>query len=70
MLAHFSEQFREDNLPIDFHDAEPGNVSPDTDKRLFVKQLREIGLKSERIRRAILDYYRAFEQRATCIVAA
>jgi hypothetical protein len=63
-LAAVAEEFREDNLPIDFEHAEPEDgVSPDTDDRYFVRQLRAIGLKSERIRRAILDYYRAFEQR-------
>ncbi len=44
--------------------AEPKDgVSPETDDRHFVRELRAIGLKSERIRRAILDYYRAFQQR-------
>jgi hypothetical protein len=65
MLAHISEQFREDNLPLDFFDAEPEEgVDPERDGRIFVRQLREIGLKSDRIRRGILDYYRAFEQRS------
>lgn len=63
-LSSIAEQFREDNLPIDFEYAEPKDaVSPESDDRFFVKQLRAIGLKSDRIRRAILDYYRAFEQR-------
>jgi hypothetical protein len=66
MLSFFSEQFRDDNLPIDFEKAEPeGGVHPDSDNRYFVKQLRAIGLKSERITRAILDYYRASEQRSS-----
>jgi len=30
-----------------------------------VRQLREIGVSSSRIRNAILDYYRAFEQRSS-----
>ena len=64
MLSSITEQFREDNLPIDFEDAEPEQgVNPDSDDRYFVKQLRAIGLRSNRLRRAILDYYRAFEQR-------
>lgn len=66
MLSHFSEQFREDNLPIEYSDAEPQEgVDPDTDDRLFVRQLKYVGLKSDRLRRSILDYYRAFEQRAS-----
>lgn len=64
MLSYFSEQFRDDNLPIDFEKAVPeGGVHPDSDDRHFVRQLRAIGLKSDRITRAILDYYRASEQR-------
>ena len=63
-LAALAQEFRDDNLPIDFADAEPEEgVSPETDDRFFVRQLRAIGLKSDRIRRAILDYYRAFQQR-------
>jgi hypothetical protein len=64
MLSSITEQFREDNLPIDFEDAEPEQgVNPDSDDRHFVKQLRAIGLGSGRLTRTILDYYRAFEQR-------
>lgn len=40
-------------------------MDPETDNRIFVKQLRVIGLKDDRIRRAILDYYRAFQQRSS-----
>lgn len=64
-LGSIAEQFREDSLPIDFEHAEPeGGVDPGSDHRFFVKQLRAIGLRSERLKRAILDYYRAFEQRS------
>jgi len=34
------------------------------DSRVFVVQLRHIGVSSNRIRNAILDYYRAFQQRS------
>lgn len=65
-LSFIAEQFHSDNLPIDFEYAEPKEgVYPETDDRYFVMQLRAIGLKSDRIRRAILDYYRAFQQRAS-----
>lgn len=65
-LGSIAEQFREDNLPIDFEHAEPEErVNPDSDERYFVKQLRAIGLRSDRLRRGILDYYRAFEQRGS-----
>ncbi|MEW6670101.1 MAG: ABC-three component system protein [Thermodesulfobacteriota bacterium] len=67
-LGLIADQFREENLPIDFEYAEPEEgVNPDSDERYFVKQLRAIGLRSDRIRRAILDYYRAFEQRGSWV---
>lgn len=66
MLSFITEQFRDDNLPIDFEHSEPEDgVHPDSDDRYFVKQLRAVGLHSDRLRRAILDYYRAFEQRGS-----
>ncbi|WP_225073713.1 ABC-three component system protein [Desulfuromonas sp. CSMB_57] len=66
MLAAIADQFKSDNLPIDFFGKEPlEEVNPDADDRMFVTQLRALGLKTDRIRRAILDYYRAFEQRAS-----
>lgn len=65
-LARFADQYRDDDLPIDFLFAKPEeDVDPETDDRLFVRQLREIGLGSDRIGRSILDYYRAFEQRSS-----
>ena len=66
ILASFADQYKADNLPIDFSGKEPPDaVDPEEDDRMFVKQLRVLGLKTDRIRRAILDYYRAFEQRAS-----
>lgn len=65
MLAKFVEEYKTDNLPITFRGKLPvDEVDSDTDIRLFVAQLREIGISSNRIRNAILDYYRAFEQRS------
>ena len=64
-LSAFSEEYRSDNLPITFSGKEPsGEIDAKNDPRLFVVQLREIGIASNRIRNAILDYYRAFEQRS------
>ncbi|HUV14165.1 MAG TPA: ABC-three component system protein [Acidobacteriota bacterium] len=66
MLASFADQFKTDNLPIDFCGKEPPEgVHPEEDDRIFVRQLRALDLKTDRIQRAILDYYRAFEQRAS-----
>ncbi len=64
-LSSFAEEYKTDNLPINFRGKEPAEeIDTETDPRLFVAQLREIGISSNRIRSAILDYYRAFEQRS------
>lgn len=64
-LSNLNEEYRSDNLPITFRGKMPADeIDTDADPRLFVKQLREIGISSNRIRSAILDYYRAFEQRS------
>lgn len=64
-LSNFAEEYKSDNLPITFRGkAHADEIDTDSDPRLFVKQLREIGISSNRIRSAILDYYRAFEQRS------
>ena len=65
-LSAFTEEYKSDNLPITFRGKVPaGEIDADNDPRLFVAQLREIGIASNRIRNAILDYYRAFEQRSS-----
>jgi len=65
-LSVFAEEYKSDNLPITFRGMVPaGEIDADSDPRLFVVQLREIGIASSRIRNAILDYYRAFEQRSS-----
>lgn len=64
-LSTFAEEYKADNLPITFRGKAPTDeIDTDADPRLFVAQLREIGISSNRIRSAILDYYRAFEQRS------
>lgn len=64
-LSNFAEEYKADNLPITFRGKLPADeIDTETDPRLFVTQLREIGISSSRIRSAILDYYRAFEQRS------
>jgi hypothetical protein len=64
-IVDIAGYFREDSLPIDFSDKEPPDI-PDAnnDNRLFVIQLRELNINTKRIEKAILDYYRAFEQRS------
>ena len=64
-LSALAEEYKLDNLPITFRGKAPvGEIDTDSDPRTFVVQLREIGISSNRIRNAILDYYRAFEQRS------
>lgn len=64
-LSTFAEEYKTDSLPITFRGKVPADeIDTGSDPRLFVKQLREIGISSNRIRSAILDYYRAFEQRS------
>lgn len=64
-LSNFAEEYKADNLPITFRGKVPTDeIDTDADSRLFVAQLREIGISSNRIRSAILDYFRAFEQRS------
>lgn len=67
-LSNFAEEYKTDNLPITFRGKVPTDeIDTDADPRLFVTQLREIGISSNRIRSAILDYYRAFEQRSAWV---
>ena len=64
-LADLQEQFRLDNLPVDFpleQELEESDLQPD--ERMFVEQLRLVLVGNERIKRAISDYWRAFEQRS------
>jgi hypothetical protein len=65
-LADLREQFRLDNLPIDF--AEETLPDPSTYKEAkFVQQLQHIELSSMRVSLAMLDYYRATRQRGRWI---
>ncbi|MBF0340197.1 MAG: hypothetical protein HQL95_04450 [Magnetococcales bacterium] len=64
-LSALSEEYKLDNLPITYRRMVPdGAIDTENDSRIFVVQLREIGISSNRIRNAILDYYRAFKQRS------
>ncbi|MBE2184494.1 MAG: hypothetical protein IAE89_13780 [Anaerolineae bacterium] len=64
-IADLNDQFRSDSLPIDFSNSRPSE-EPDAvnDQRIFVHQLRQIMLNNREIEFAIVDYYRAFEQRS------
>lgn len=65
-LSAIAEEYRADNLPITFRGRLPdGQIDVTNDPRLFVEQLRVLDLSATRIRNAIIDYYRAFEQRSS-----
>lgn len=58
-------QFEAESLSIDYILATPPeSVAPETDERTFVTQLRLIAVSNPRIADAILDYYRAVQQRS------
>lgn len=64
-IVEITEQFYSDALPIDFLDAEPPtSLDSEGANRRFVHQLSIIMVKNRRIEKAIMDYYRAFEQRS------
>ncbi len=64
-LCEINEQFKPDALPIDYLDYQPPEQpASSSDTRQFVTQLKAIALHNKRIEKAILDYYRAFEQRS------
>jgi hypothetical protein len=65
-LSSLAEEYRSDNLPITFRNRLPdGDIDVEKDPRLFVEQLRMLELSPTRIQNAIIDYYRAFEQRSS-----
>lgn len=65
-LALLADEYKIDSLPIEFSDKFPaGTIDASTDQRRFVEQLRALNLSPERVRFAIIDYYRAFEQRSS-----
>ncbi|MDN2582193.1 ABC-three component system protein [Aquibium sp. ELW1220] len=65
-LAMLADDYKIDSLPIEFTDKLPeGRIDATGDKRRFVEQLRALNLSTDRIRYAIIDYYRAFEQRSS-----
>jgi hypothetical protein len=60
-LSSIAEEYRSDSLPITFRGKLPqGQIDAASDPRLFVQQLRDLGLSATRVQNAIVDYYRAF----------
>lgn len=65
-LSALAEEYRSDNLPITFRNRLPDrDIDVAKDPRMFVEQLRALELSATRIQNAIIDYYRAFEQRSS-----
>lgn len=65
MVASISGQYHDDYLPITFDDKHPpGGIDALNDTRQFVQQLRAIGMPTDSLELAILDFYRAFSQRS------
>jgi len=67
-IHDIQEQYFEDSLPIEFLEAiGPDEGDLDQADRVFVQQLRLVLIQEPRIRFAINNYYRAFEQRSKWI---
>lgn len=65
-LASLADEYRADNLPITFRNRLPsGGTDAVNDQRTFVEQLRILALSEKRLEHAIIDYYRAYEQRSS-----
>lgn len=63
-LDEIRNQHQRDSLPIEFARASPDKAFYDAQEgRLFVRQLDYLILHTDRVRFAITDYYRAFQQR-------
>lgn len=64
-VASISSEYTDDNLPITYDDTFPaGGIDPSNDTRQFVEQLRAIGMPTDSLELAILDFHRAFSQRS------
>lgn len=67
-IYEISSSYREDSLPITVDPltfpSEKDLKAFETDTQVFIEQLKLIVLSEERIKRAIRDYYHAYQQRA------
>lgn len=64
-FASINSEYYDERLPITFEDEYPAeDIDPLKDSRQFVQQLRAIGMPTDSLELAILDFYRAFSQRA------
>jgi len=64
-FSQVNSEYYDERLPITFDDAYPDEeIDATKDTRQFVEQLRAIGMSSDSLEMAILDFYRAFSQRS------
>lgn len=67
-IVSTSQQYADDNLPIDFFDI--GNIQENdlsNNEKIFCEQLKLLQFGSHRIQTAVRDYYRAFKQRGNWV---
>lgn len=65
IIHDLADQFKSENLPIDFKDFQPSDEQILSAKQMiFVRQLEMILITEPRIKKAISDYYKAFNQRS------
>ncbi|MFR5632698.1 MAG: ABC-three component system protein [Monoglobales bacterium] len=68
LIVSISQEYADENLPIDVWDVEDlqeNDLGPN--EKIFYEQLKLICLGSRRMRTALRDYYRAFNQRASWV---
>jgi hypothetical protein len=66
-LNDLREQFLPSNLPDDYSSAEIKDLDIDQESRIFLNQLELIGAGKILLKKALLDFYRASEQRSRWI---
>lgn len=68
VIVTISQQYADDNLPIDEIDSrDPNNENNYTEEAVFRKQLEWIGIGTHGMRSASRDYYKAFSHRSSWI---
>ena len=67
-IYDLQKQFNDDDLPIDFINAiVPSEEDLSEEQKIFIEQLRLVCLSDPRIKQAISDYHKAYEQRSKWI---
>lgn len=66
-ILDISQEYRDDNLPIDIDELSSDLDSDSFKERIFYEQLKLIGTGNYKLKLAVRDYYRAFNQRASWV---